>query len=112
VLVSRGILRDGSKVLLHMGLGNKESHDGWPEHFRPLVSRGLPTPLAVTSDGACGRDGTDADELEDGPADDQVRKHVIAIIVIEADRVMRPSASPGAAGGRQVPGVEPEMSPG
>jgi transposase-like protein len=54
VLVSWGILRDGSKVLLHMSLGNKESHDSWLEHFRSLVSRGMPTPLTVTSDGAPG----------------------------------------------------------
>jgi transposase-like protein len=54
VLVSWGILRDGSKVLLHMSLGNKESQDSWLEHFRSLVSRGLPTPLTVTSDGAPG----------------------------------------------------------
>jgi transposase-like protein len=54
VLVSWGILRDGSKVLLHMSLGNKESGGSWLEHFRSLVSRGLPTPLTVTSDGAPG----------------------------------------------------------
>ena len=54
VLVSWGILRDGSKVLLHMSLGNKESGDSWLEHFRSLVSRGLPTPLTVTTDGAPG----------------------------------------------------------
>lgn len=54
VLVSWGILRDGSKVLLHMSLGNKESQESWLEHFRSLVSRGLPTPLTVTSDGAPG----------------------------------------------------------
>jgi putative transposase len=54
VLVSWGILRDGSKVLLHMSLGNKESQQSWLEHFRSLVSRGLPTPLTVTSDGAPG----------------------------------------------------------
>src|SRR5437879_5749076 len=54
VLVTWGILRDGSKVLLHMGLGNRESQDGWLDHFRSLVSRGLPTPLTVTSDGAPG----------------------------------------------------------
>lgn len=54
VLVTWGILRDGSKVLLHMSLGNKESHDAWLEHFRSLVSRGMPTPLTVTSDGAPG----------------------------------------------------------
>jgi transposase-like protein len=54
VLVSWGILRDGSKVLLHMSLGNKESQESWLEHFRSLVSRNLPTPLTVTSDGAPG----------------------------------------------------------
>ena len=54
VLVSWGILRDGSKVLLHMSLGNKESGDSWLEHFRSLVSRGMLTPLTVTSDGAPG----------------------------------------------------------
>lgn len=54
VLVSWGILRDGSKVLLHMSLGNKESGESWLEHFRSLVGRGLPTPLTVTSDGAPG----------------------------------------------------------
>lgn len=54
VLVTWGVLRDGSKVLLHMSLGNKESGDSWLEHFRSLVSRGLPTPLTATSDGAPG----------------------------------------------------------
>jgi transposase-like protein len=54
VLVSWGILRDGSKVLLHMSLGSKESRDNWLEHFRSLVSRGMPTPPTVTSDGAPG----------------------------------------------------------
>jgi transposase-like protein len=54
VLVTWGILRDGSKVLLHMSLGNRESADSWLEHLRSLVSRGLLAPLTVTSDGAPG----------------------------------------------------------
>jgi transposase-like protein len=54
ILVSWAILSDGSKQLLHMSLGNKESADSWLEHFRSLVSRNLPTPLTVTSDGAPG----------------------------------------------------------
>ncbi|HEX2988369.1 MAG TPA: IS256 family transposase, partial [Chloroflexota bacterium] len=54
ILVSWGILSDGSKVLLHMSLGNKESQSSWLEHFRSLVSRGLPSPLTITSDGAPG----------------------------------------------------------
>jgi transposase-like protein len=54
ILVTWAILRDGSKVLLHMSLGNQESERDWLEHFRSLVRRGLPTPLTVTTDGAPG----------------------------------------------------------
>jgi transposase-like protein len=54
VLVTWAILEDGSKVLLHMSLGNKESHDDWLEHFRSMVGRGLRVPLTVTTDGAPG----------------------------------------------------------
>lgn len=54
ILVSWGVCSDGSKQLLHMSLGNKESGDAWLEHFRSLVGRNLPTPLTVTTDGAPG----------------------------------------------------------
>lgn len=54
ILVTWAICSDGSKQLLHMSLGNKESSDSWLEHLRSLVSRGLPTPLTITSDGAPG----------------------------------------------------------
>jgi putative transposase len=54
VLVTWAVLLDGSKVLVHLSLGNKESHASWQEHFRSLIQRGLPDPLTVTSDGAPG----------------------------------------------------------
>src|SRR5690606_3252674 len=54
ILVTWAILRDGRKVLLHMSLGNKESHESWLDHFRKLVERGMPVPLTVTTDGAPG----------------------------------------------------------
>ncbi|MFQ5933902.1 MAG: IS256 family transposase [Dehalococcoidia bacterium] len=54
VLVTWAILADGSKVLIHMSLGNKESYHDWLEHFRDLMRRGLPVPLTVTTDGAPG----------------------------------------------------------
>ena len=54
VLVAWGICRDGRKVLLHMGLGNKESLDAWREFIRDMVRRGLRVPTLVTSDGAPG----------------------------------------------------------
>ena len=50
VLVSWGILSDGSKVLIHLSLGNKESYEDWLDHLR----RGLGIPLTVTTDGAPG----------------------------------------------------------
>ena len=54
ILVTWAICSDGTRVLLHMTLGNKESNDAWLEHFRSLVSRNLPTPITVTTDGAPG----------------------------------------------------------
>lgn len=54
ILVTWGIQGDGSKVLIHLSLGNKESYEDWLDHFRDLVRRGLPTPLTVTTDGAPG----------------------------------------------------------
>lgn len=42
------------KVLLHLALGQKESHAGWLEFLRNLVARGLTTPVTITSDGAPG----------------------------------------------------------
>lgn len=54
LLVAYGILTNGRKVLLHMELGNKESKDFCVGFLRNMAGRGLPVPLAVTSDGAPG----------------------------------------------------------
>ena len=54
ILVTWAICSDGSKVLLHLSLGNKESADAWLQHLRSVVSRNLPVPLTVTTDGAPG----------------------------------------------------------
>ena len=54
ILAAWGIQRDGRKVLLALGLGNKESHDSWLEFLRDMVGRGLRVPLAINSDGAPG----------------------------------------------------------
>jgi transposase-like protein len=54
ILCGWGVVRDGRKVLLHMALGNKESHDAWLEFLRDMVKRGLGVPLTVTTDGAPG----------------------------------------------------------
>jgi putative transposase len=54
VLVAWGICRDGQKVLLHMGLGNKESYTAWQDFIRSMQGRGLQAPVQVTTDGAPG----------------------------------------------------------
>lgn len=54
ILCAWGVTADGMKVLLHMTLGSKESHNAWLQMLRDMVSRGLRTPLTVTSDGAPG----------------------------------------------------------
>ena len=54
ILCSWAITSGGHKVLLHIGLGNKESYDSWVEFFRDMQRRGLRMPLLVTSDGAPG----------------------------------------------------------
>lgn len=54
ILCAWAILSDGSKVLLHLALGNKESYQCWTEFFRHMISRGLRMPLLVISDGAPG----------------------------------------------------------
>ena len=54
ILVVWGILASGTKVLLTMRLGHKESFDDWLEVFRDLRKRGLPEPVLGTTDGAPG----------------------------------------------------------
>lgn len=54
LLCAWGICADGRKVLLHLALGNKESHADWLDFLRGMVARGLRPPLTMTSDGAPG----------------------------------------------------------
>lgn len=54
ILCCWGITSSGNKVLLHIGLGNKESFNSWLGFFRHMVRRGLRIPLLVVSDGAPG----------------------------------------------------------
>lgn len=47
VLVTWTISRHGSKVLVHLSLGNKERYEDWLEHFRDPVRRGLKGPVTA-----------------------------------------------------------------
>lgn len=54
VLCAWAICADGRKVLVHLALGSSESYEAWRDFLRDLVRRGLPVPLAITSDGSPG----------------------------------------------------------
>jgi len=54
VLVCWGILADGSKALISLGLGNTEDFSSWRDFFHQMIHRGLRMPLLVISDGAPG----------------------------------------------------------
>jgi transposase-like protein len=54
VLCAWGICQDGRKVLLHLALGSRESYQICLEFIRDMVSRGLGSPIMVTTDGAPG----------------------------------------------------------
>jgi transposase-like protein len=54
VLCTWGTCVDGSKVLLDLRTGNSESYEATLELLRDLISRGLCTPLTITTDGAPG----------------------------------------------------------
>ena len=51
VLCAYGITADGKKLLLHLGLGEKESTDAWRDFLHDMVERGLSAPLLVIHDG-------------------------------------------------------------
>jgi len=54
VLVAWGVTLEGTKVLLGLGLGSRESHESWLDFGRDLVARGLRAPALVVADGAPG----------------------------------------------------------
>jgi len=54
LLCAWGICRDGSRVMLHLALGSRESYENCLEFLRGMTQRGLRTPLLVATDGAPG----------------------------------------------------------
>ncbi|MDI6788934.1 MAG: IS256 family transposase [Planctomycetota bacterium] len=51
VLCAYGITADGRKVLLHLGVGQKESTDAWTSFLHDMIERGLSAPLLIIHDG-------------------------------------------------------------
>jgi len=50
VLVAWGITAEGKKVLLHLGIGYRESYDSWKVFLEDMLVRGLNEPLVIISD--------------------------------------------------------------
>lgn len=51
ILAACAILEDGRAVLVHLGLGPRESTDAWVAFLHDLTVRGLTTPLLIIIDG-------------------------------------------------------------
>jgi putative transposase len=54
VLVCWGVTLEGSKVLLGLALGSRESYESWLSFGRDMIDRGLRAPALVIADGAPG----------------------------------------------------------
>jgi putative transposase len=54
VLVAWGVTLEGSKVLLGLQLGSRESYEDWLDFGRDLIGRGLRAPALIVADGAPG----------------------------------------------------------
>jgi putative transposase len=54
VLVAWGLTLEGTKVLLGLALGSRESYDCWLEFGRDLGARGMRAPALIIADGAPG----------------------------------------------------------
>jgi len=54
LLVLIAALADGTKVVLAVESGHRESSESWAEILRDLTARGLPAPACVIGDGALG----------------------------------------------------------
>ena len=51
LLVATGYRIDGTRVLLHIGPGNRESYENWKTFLQEMVARGLKEPLLIVTDG-------------------------------------------------------------
>lgn len=51
ILAAYALLEDGRAVLLHLGLGPRESTDAWVAFLHDLTARGLSAPLLIILDG-------------------------------------------------------------
>lgn len=51
ILAAYALCEDGTVILLHLGLGPRESTDAWVAFLHDLTARGVGTPLLVIGDG-------------------------------------------------------------
>lgn len=51
ILAATGYRRDGSRVLLHISPGNRESYENWKGFLHEMTARGMAEPLFIVTDG-------------------------------------------------------------
>jgi transposase-like protein len=51
ILAATGYRRDGTRILLHIGPGNRESYENWKGFLHEMTRRGLNEPVFIVTDG-------------------------------------------------------------
>jgi len=51
ILAATGYRRDGTRILLHIGPGNRESYENWKGFLHEMIRRGLNEPVFIVTDG-------------------------------------------------------------
>lgn len=90
VLCAYGIVTDGSKVLLHLEIGDKESTACWEAFLEDMNRRGLKAPLLTVIDGNAGCRRAVKAKLPDSLVQ-RCQVHKMRNIVNKLPRVARPT---------------------
>ena len=100
ILVATGYRADGTRVLLHIGVGNRESYENWKGFLQEMVARGMREPLLIVTDGNPGVLKAIA-EVFPRSLKQRCQKHLSFIIIDPAGMVplvaLRRTKKPGSA---------------
>ena len=98
ILVATGYRADGTRVLLHIGVGNRESYENWKGFLQEMVARGMREPLLIVTDGNPGVLKAIA-EVFPRSLKQRCQKHRLENILGKAPKEVRDSNSTNLAAG-------------
>jgi transposase-like protein len=88
ILAAKGYRRNGTRVLLHIGPGNRESYDNWKGFLHEMTRRSLNEPLLIVTDGNPGVLKA-VDEVFPNSLKQRCQKHRMDNILGKAPAAMR-----------------------